>query len=75
LLVAHFSPAVLLHLRARLPSDEFVQDLREETFRRVLRCFRGGNVMTDPASLPAFVHSICNNVTLEFLRARYSLRG
>jgi RNA polymerase sigma-70 factor, ECF subfamily len=73
LLVAHFSPAVLLYLRTRLPSNEFVEDAREETFVRVLRFFRGGHVMTDPADLPAFLHSICNNVALEILRSRHSI--
>jgi DNA-directed RNA polymerase specialized sigma24 family protein len=74
LLVAHFSPGVLAYLRARLPSDEFVEDAREETFLRVLRCFRTGNVI-DTARLPAFVHSICDNVAREFLRSRHLLPG
>jgi len=73
LLIAHFSPGVLLYLRARLPSEEFVEDAREETFVRVLRFFHEGHVMTDPADLPAFLHSICKNVALEILRSRHSI--
>jgi DNA-directed RNA polymerase specialized sigma24 family protein len=69
-LVAHFSKPVLLHLRARLRSEELVEDAREEIFLRVLRYFRAGKVMTDPAHLTSFVDAICHHVSLEFLRAR-----
>jgi hypothetical protein len=70
LLVAHFSKPVLLRLRARMRSEELVQDARAEIFLRVFRYFRAGNVMTDPAHLPRFVLAICQHFELEFLRAR-----
>jgi RNA polymerase sigma-70 factor (ECF subfamily) len=46
-----------------------VQDARQETFLRVLAYFRSGKTLDNPASLPGFVHSVCHNVALEFLRS------
>jgi RNA polymerase sigma-70 factor (ECF subfamily) len=68
-LVAHFSRPVQLKLRARLRSPELVQDASQETFLRVLRYFSSGKTLDNPASLPGFIHTVCHNVALEFLRA------
>ncbi len=67
-LVTHFSRPVRLKLRARLRSPELIQDAWQETFLRVLSYFRGGKTLDNPSSLPGFVHSVCHNVALEFLR-------
>lgn len=67
-LVAHFSRPVRLKLRARLRSPELIQDAWQETFLRVLAWFRSGKTLDNPSSLPGFVHSVCHNVALEFLR-------
>ncbi|HWB83331.1 MAG TPA: sigma-70 family RNA polymerase sigma factor [Bryobacteraceae bacterium] len=68
-LVSSFSRPVQLKLRARLRSPELVQDASQETFLRVLTYFRSGKTLDNPASLPAFVHTVCHNIALEFLRA------
>jgi RNA polymerase sigma-70 factor (ECF subfamily) len=67
-LVSYFSRPVLLKLRARLRSPELVEDASQETFLRVLTYFRSGKSIDNPGSLPAFVHGVCHNVALEFLR-------
>lgn len=56
-------------MRARLRSPELVQDASQETFLRVLSYFRSGKTLDNPASLPGFVHTVCHNIALEFLRA------
>jgi RNA polymerase sigma-70 factor (ECF subfamily) len=68
-LISHFSRPVQLKLRARLRSPDLVQDADQETFLRVLKYFRSGKTLDNPASLPGFVHSVCHNISLEFLRA------
>jgi RNA polymerase sigma-70 factor (ECF subfamily) len=68
-LIDHFSRPVQLKLRARLRSVDLVQDAHQETFLRVLRYFRAGKTLDNPASLPGFIHSVCHNVSLEFLRS------
>lgn len=69
LLISHFSRPVQLKLRARLRSPELIEDAYQETFLRVLKYFRSGKTLENPASLPGFVHSVCHNISLEFLRA------
>jgi len=68
-LVSHFSRAVQAKLRARLRSPELIQDASQETFLRVLTFFRAGKKLDNPGSLPGFIHGICHNVALEFLRS------
>ncbi|HZL56828.1 MAG TPA: sigma-70 family RNA polymerase sigma factor [Bryobacteraceae bacterium] len=67
-LIAHFSRPVQLKLRARLRSPELAQDAYQETFLRIFRYFHSGKTLDNPASLPGFVHSVCHNISLEFLR-------
>jgi RNA polymerase sigma factor (sigma-70 family) len=54
-----------VHLR----SADLIQDARQETLLRVLRYFHQGKTLDNPHSLPGFVHSVCHNVALEFLRS------
>ncbi len=68
-LIASFSKAIQVKLQMRLRSPELVQDARQETFLRILTYFRSGKTLENPASLPGFVHSVCHNVALEFLRS------
>lgn len=68
-LVASFSKAIQVKLQTRLRSPELAQDARQETFLRVLTYFRSGKTLDNPASLPGFVHAVCHNVALEFLRS------
>ena len=68
-LITFFSRPVRLKLRARLRSPELVEDASQETFLRVITYFRSGKTLDKPASLPGFIHSVCHNIALEFLRA------
>jgi len=67
--VSHFSNLIRLTLRYRLRSTEMMEDVRQETFLRVIRFLRAGNSLDRPERLDAYVHSVCVNVMLEQLRA------
>jgi RNA polymerase sigma-70 factor (ECF subfamily) len=65
--VTYFEQLLRIKLRARvLPSDK-VEDLRQETFIRVIAAVRREGVR-QPERFGAFVNSICNNVLLEHYR-------
>jgi RNA polymerase sigma-70 factor (ECF subfamily) len=68
-LVSHFSRAVRAKLRSQLRSPELAQDACQETFLRVFNYFRSGKTLDNPASLPGFIHRVCHNIGLEFLRS------
>ena len=65
--VSYFSPLLLIKLKQRLRSREQLEDLRQEVFLRVLQSLRQGSGLQHPECLGAYVHSICNNVVLEYL--------
>jgi RNA polymerase sigma-70 factor (ECF subfamily) len=66
---AYFGQLIMLKLRSRLGSKEAVEDVRQETFVRVLTLVRA-NEIRDPGGLGALVNSVCNNVLLEQYRAK-----
>src|SRR5262249_20790827 len=67
--VSYFSELVRIKLRARyLPADA-IEDIRQETFVRVLTAIRQENKVEQPERLGAFVNSVCNNVLLEYRRS------
>lgn len=66
--IAYFSRAIQAKLRARLRYPDLVEDVSQETFKRLFTHFRSGKSLNNPASLPAFVHVVCHNVMLEMLR-------
>jgi len=66
---AYFGALVLLKLRCRLRSPHLIEDVRQETFLRVLRALRSPQGIRDPRYLGSFVNSVCNNVVREFLRS------
>jgi RNA polymerase sigma-70 factor, ECF subfamily len=66
---AYFGELIKLKLRSRLSPKEAVEDVRQETFVRVLALVRA-NEVRDPGRLGALVNSVCNNVLLEYYRAR-----
>jgi RNA polymerase sigma-70 factor (ECF subfamily) len=68
--VCYFSPLLLIKLKQRLRSREQLEDLRQEVFLRVFRSLRQGTGLQRPERLGAYVHSICNNVVLEYLRGK-----
>lgn len=67
--VAYFSKLLLIKLRSRLRSSSAVEDIRQETFVRVLKTLRSEGGIRNPGGLGSFVNSVCNNVLLEFYRS------
>jgi RNA polymerase sigma-70 factor, ECF subfamily len=67
--VAYFEQLLRIKLRSRmLPSDK-VEDLRQETFIRVIAAVRKDGGVRQPERFGAFVNSICKNVLLEYYRS------
>ncbi len=67
--VAHFSNVIRIAMRYRLRSWELIDDIRQETFLRVLNFLRSDRSLDHPERLGAYVHSVSVNVMLELLRA------
>lgn len=68
-LVRFFTKPLWLKLRVRLRSPDLIDDVCQETFLRVFAHFRAGKTLEKADRLPAFVHTVCNNVAFEMLRA------
>jgi RNA polymerase sigma-70 factor, ECF subfamily len=66
--VQYFGQLLLIKLRSRLRSSQTVDDIRQETFVRVLKAVRTGGVRS-AEGLGSFVNSICNNVLQEHYRS------
>ncbi|MGB6393282.1 MAG: hypothetical protein WA875_02670, partial [Candidatus Acidiferrales bacterium] len=64
--VAYFSQLILIKARARLHSPQAVDDIRQETFLRVLKALRTEGAIRQPDRLGPYVNSVCNNVLQEF---------
>ena len=67
--VAYFSELLQLKLRARHLAPDAVEDLRQETFARVIRSIRSDGGLREANRLGAFVNSVCNNVLMEHYRS------
>ena len=65
---AYFGELIRLKTRKRLNSREDIEDIRQETFARVLRVLRDRNI-DHPERLGAFVNSVCNHVLSEHYRS------
>ena len=61
--------SIRLSMRYRLRSWELIEDIRQETFLRVLNFVRSDRSLDHPERLGAYVHSVCINVMMELLRA------
>ena len=68
--VSYFSELIRLKLRSRLSSNEAIEDVRQETFVRVIRLLRAKDGVRQADRLGAFVNSICNHVLLEHYRSK-----
>ncbi|WP_429628319.1 RNA polymerase sigma factor [Tunturiibacter psychrotolerans] len=68
--VRYFGELIQLKLRSRLSSREAIEDVRQETFVRVLVLVRSANGLREPDRLGAFVNSVCNHVLLEHYRSK-----
>lgn len=72
--LTHFRKPIWLKAQRQLRAPDLVEDACQETILRVLHYFRSGKRLENPERLPAFVHTVCHNVTLEMIRSktRYS---
>jgi RNA polymerase sigma-70 factor, ECF subfamily len=66
--VAYFSRLIQIKSGTRLQSAAAVEDVRQETFARVLLALNKTNGIRCPERLGAFVNAVCNNVLRECLR-------
>jgi RNA polymerase sigma-70 factor (ECF subfamily) len=66
---AYFGKMLLIKLRGRLRSVESVEDVKQETFLRVLRAVRAADGIHSAERLGAYVNSVCNFVLLEHYRS------
>ena len=68
--VAHFRKPIRLKAMRQLRAPDLVEDACQETILRVFHYFRSGKRLENPERLPAFVHTVCHNVTLEMIRSK-----
>ena len=73
--VSYFSALILIKLRSRFLAKDVIDDLRQETFVRVLALVRKDDAIDHPERLGALVNSVCNNVLLEHYRASSRTEG
>ena len=64
----YFSELIRIKLRSRQFAPHVIDDIRQETFLRVLQAVRREGIR-DPQRIGAFVNSTCNFVAMEFGRA------
>ena len=67
--VAYFDQILRIKLRARMLALETIDDLRQETYIRVIAALRTEGGVRQPERFGAFVNSVCNNVLMEFYRS------
>ncbi len=67
--VAYFDQLLRIKLRSRMLTSDKIEDLRQETFIRVIAAVRKDGGVRQPERFGAFVNSICNNVLLEHYRS------
>jgi RNA polymerase sigma-70 factor (ECF subfamily) len=66
--VGYFTDLLHLKLRSRLRTPQAIEDVRQETFARVLVAIRKEGSLRQPERLGPFVNTVCNNVLLEHYR-------
>jgi len=67
--VTYFDQLLRILLRARMLPPDKVEDVTQETFRRVLAAVRSEGAIRHPERFGAFVNSICKNALRERERA------
>jgi RNA polymerase sigma-70 factor, ECF subfamily len=65
----YFGDLLVLKLKVRVRSPQLAEDVRQETFLRVLHRLRTKGSIDYPERLGAFVNSVCENVLSEMFRA------
>jgi RNA polymerase sigma-70 factor (ECF subfamily) len=66
---AYFGELLTIKLRSRLRSAHLIEDVKQETFLRVLKAIRQKSAIANPQALGSFVNSVCNNVLFELYRS------
>ena len=64
----YFGELIRVKLRSRVRSPQDIEDIRQETFSRVLKALRSEGGLREPEKLGAFVNATCNNVRNEYYR-------
>lgn len=67
--VGYFTALIQMKLRSRLHSPQAAEDVRQETFARVLKALRSPGTLRQPERLGAFVNTVCNHVLFEHYRS------
>src|SRR5437870_8860251 len=65
---AYFGDLLDIKLRARVRAPHVIEDIRQETLKRVLEALRRPRAIERPERLGAYVSSVCNNVMFEAFR-------
>jgi len=66
---AYFTNIIWLKLRNRVRARHLIDEIRQETFARVLKYLHSDRRIEHPECFGSFVLSVCNNVMLEVLRS------
>lgn len=66
---AYFTNVIWLKLRNRIRARHLIDEIRQETFARVLKYLQSERGIDHPERFGSFVLSVCNNVMLEVLRS------
>jgi len=66
----YFGDLLMIKLRSRLRHTQTIEDIRQETFLRVLSTLKTKNSLQSPESLGAFVNSVANNLLFELYRSQ-----
>ena len=67
--LVYFEKLLRIKLRARAFGSDKVDDLKQDTFIRVIAAVRKEGGVRQPERFGAFVNSVCNNVALEYYRS------
>jgi RNA polymerase sigma-70 factor (ECF subfamily) len=65
----YFGRLLFLKLRGRVRSAQLAEDIKQETFLRVLRQIRSQRGIDQPERLGGFVNRVCHIVMMEFFRS------
>ena len=65
----YFGDLLTIKLRSRLRSSALADDVKQETFVRVLTTLRRSGGLEAPSALGGFVNSVCDNILRETYRA------
>ena len=66
--VSYFGALLRIKLRSRNVPSQVIDDVRQETFLRVIAAVRSDSIR-QPQSLGAYVNTVCKNVLMESYRA------